>query len=389
MPSLLVISSAPATMVDDRPFLDRKFVDGMRFYCEAWEGQTSCILNMRGDVFPFGQTYAADQLPFDVTILPEGREIAASDLAGHDIVLGSGDDHQYLHLADICSRTGQKLVFIIEYIVETRRQIIFLDRTRSLPRKIYALLWMLRQEHRRRRAFRLADGIQANGYPAMQAYGPMNPNTVMYLDNRVGEQLLATEAEMAARERRLTAGAPLRLVHSGRLEPMKGSHDLIPIARRLARGGIDFELNIFGAGSLEPEIREGIARHDLQGRVVLNGVVDFETELVPFARENADIYLSCHRQSDPSCTYIESMGCGLAVAGYSNRMWSALCSASGAGWAVPLGNADALADAIAQAARDRQALAACCEAARSFAGAHSFEREFRKRTDHLVRTVGA
>ena len=44
------------------------------------------------------------------------------------------------------------------------------------------------------------------------------------------------------------------------------------------------------------------------------GVVDFETELVPFTRQNADIFLGCHRQSDPSCTYLEAMGCGVAVA---------------------------------------------------------------------------
>jgi hypothetical protein len=104
---------------------------------------------------------------------------------------------------------------------------------------------------------------------------------------------------------------------------------------------------------------------------------------MPFAQEHADIYLSCHRQSDPSCTYIENMGCGLSVAGYANNMWSSLCDASGAGWAVPLGNAEALADSIAASSEDRNRLAACSDAARNFAGKHSFEREFRRRVDHL------
>ena len=115
----------------------------------------------------------------------------------------------------------------------------------------------------------------------------------------------------------------------------------------------------------------------------LNGAVDFESELVPFARQHADVYLSCHRQSDPSCTYIENMGCGLAVNGYANRMWSALCRESNAGWVAPLGDAQALADTIVDAAADRQRLITSCRAARRFAGQHSFETEFSRRIEQL------
>ena len=383
MTSLLVISSAPATLVDKQPFLDIKFVEGMRYYNDLWDGPVSCILKLRDGTFPFGQTYAPDQLPFNVTLLPANKSIGAEEISGHDIILCGGDNHEHLHLADICRDVRKKLVFIIEYIPETRRQIIFLDPSRSLPRKLYSLLWTMKQERRRRRAFRIADGIQANGYPAFSLYSPMNANPMMYLDNRVGKNLLATETEMEARQQRLLSGAPLRLLHSGRLEHLKGSQDLVPIARRLAAKGVDFTLDIFGTGSLEDEIRKGIAEHGLKDRVRLNGAVDFESELVPFAREHADIYLSCHRQSDPSCTYIENMGCGLAVIGYANRMWSALREESHAGWTAPLGDTGALADAIAEAATNRHDLAGSCRAARSFAGQHSFENEFQRRIQNL------
>ena len=383
MTSLLVISSAPATLVDKQPFLDIKFVEGMRYYNDLWDGPVSCILKLRDGTFPFGQTYAPDQLPFKVTLLPANKSIGAEEISGHDIILCGGDNHEHLHLADVCRDVRKKLVFIIEYIPETRRQIIFLDPSRSLPRKLYSLIWTMKQERRRRRAFQIADGIQANGYPAFSLYSPMNANTMMYLDNRVGKNLLATETEMEARQQRLLSGAPLRLLHSGRLEHLKGSQDLVPIARRLAAKGVDFTLDIFGTGSLEDEIRKGVAEHGLQDRVKLNGAVDFESELVPFAREHADIYLSCHRQSDPSCTYIENMGCGLAGIGYANRMWSTLCRESNSGWVAPLGNSQALADAVVEAAKNRQRLAASCRAARNFAGQHSFESEFRSRIEHL------
>jgi glycosyltransferase involved in cell wall biosynthesis len=384
MRKLLIISSAPAHLKNGKPFLDKKFIEGMQFYSTAWEGPVACILRESGNAFAFGQVFDVDQLPFEVTILPKGSRIEAEALQGADVILCSGDNHEYLHLADVCKKSAQTLVYTIEYILETRRQIVFLDRAKSLPKKIYSFLWNVKQERRRKKAFRAAAGLQANGYPASAAYTPINANTVRYLDNRVGSDLMATSGEIAARANRLNDDAPIRLVHSGRLETMKGSHDLIPIALRLKEKGINFELNIFGTGSLETEIQKDIEQHGLQDNVKLNGAVDFETELVPFSREHADIYLSCHRQSDPSCSYIENMGCGLAVAGYSNRMWSALCADSHAGWVVPLGDTAALADAIAQAAADRSDLITRGTNALEFAQAHSFEHEFKRRINHLA-----
>lgn len=383
MRSLLVISSAPATMVDGLPFLDKKFVEGMRLYASLWDGPVTCLLKTSEEAVPFGKVFDPGSLPFRIDFLAPNRPVGTAQLAGHDVVLCSGDNHEYLHLAELCRKAQVKLAYIIEYIPETRRQNIFLNRGASLPKKLHSLAWTVLQERRRRKAFGLADGIQANGYPAHAAYRPINPNTMMYLDNRAGAALMATDAELEARAQRLSGGAPIRLLHSGRLEPMKGSHDLIPVARRLAAAGVEFELDIFGTGSLEGEIRKGIAENGLEEKVRLHGVVDFETELVPFARSRSDIYLSCHRQSDPSCTYLENMACGLAVVGYENRMWAALCADSAAGWTAPLGRVEALAAAIGAAAADRGRLAGICRIARDFARANSFEHEFGRRIAHL------
>ena len=387
MARLLVLSSAPVVPMDGGHLLDIKFVEGMRLVRDLWDGPVGCLLRAQDHAFPFARTYAPGELPFDLTVLPREKAIGPEDIAGHDVIQCSGDSYDALHLPDLCREKGIKLVYVIENIPRTRQQIIALDTERSLPGKLRGIVWVMTREPRRRRAFRKADGLQANGYPAFSLYGPLNSNTMMFLDNRVSADLLATAEEMAAREARLAGGAPLRLVHSGRLEPLKGAQDLVPVARRLASRGVDFTLDIFGTGRLEGEIGRQIAAHGLQDRVRLHGAVDFATELVPFSRKNADIYLSCHRQSDPSCTYVESMGCGLAVAGYDNRMWSALCSASGAGWSAPLGRAAALADVIARVARDRQEAVRACRAAQGFAAAHAFEHEFRKRIAHLAALV--
>lgn len=388
MGRLLVISSAPAEAAGGLLRLDVKFVEGMRFYAEGWKGGVDCLVPTSAAALPFAAEYRAEALPFGLRLLAPGARPGAEDLAGYAAVLCSGDNPAYLHLAEAAAGLPVRLYYIIEYILETRLQILRLDPGASGLRKLRRALWTLAQERRRRRAFRRAAGLQANGYPAAAAYRRLNPNTLFYLDNRIGAALVATEAEMAARRAHLLSGGRLRLLHSGRLEPMKGAQDLVPVAAALKRAGVDFELSIFGSGSLEAEIRAGIRREGLEAQVLLRGTVDFETGLVPFARTEADIFLSCHRQSDPSCSYLENMGCGLAVAGYRNRMWSALCAASGAGWAVPLGDAGALAAALIDLAGRRQEIAEKAAAARDFARAHLFEAEFARRLAQLAGQPG-
>ena len=391
-PSLLVISSAPGRQVGDRLELDRKFVDGMTLYAQGWGGPVACLLRGPDNPdapAPFTGRYDAADLPFAVHLRPARHAITAADLAGHDAILASGDNADYLHLADLVADRGGKLFYTIEYIPETRRQIVRLDRSRSLLRRLRSLWWLAGQERRRRAAFARAAGVQANGAPAYEAYRGLNPATLMYLDNRMDETLLATPTERAARAARLAAGAPLRLIHSGRLEPMKGSQDLIPVMLDLRARGVTATLDIFGAGSLEGELSRAVATRGLDDRVRLHGAVDYATALVPFARQNADIFLSCHRQSDPSCSYLENMGCGLAVVGYDNRMWAALSRDSLAGWTAPLGRPAGLAACIAAADADRAGLAATCGRAHDFAARHLFAGEFARRLEQIRAACGA
>jgi len=149
----------------------------------------------------------------------------------------------------------------------------------------------------------------------------------------------------------------------------------------LRAAGVRATLDIFGAGSLRASTAEAAAAFG--GAVTLHDPVDFETRLVPLSRRTADIFLSCHRQSDPSCSYIEAMGCGLAVAGYGNRMWTRMQAESGAGVMAPLGDVAALAAAIAALDRDRPTLADACDRSLAFAKAHDFPTEFARRMDHL------
>jgi colanic acid/amylovoran biosynthesis glycosyltransferase len=389
MNKLLVISSAPVQQEGDTFLLDAKFLEGMRAYCTGWDGPVQCILQKTGGRVPFGSRVHASDLPFKLTVLAPEITVGQELVADFDVVLCSGDSHRYLHLAGLFEGTQTRIFYIIEYILETRLQIIRIGAARNQLQKAASTLWTRHQERRRRRAFKQAYGVQANGYPAAAAYGPLNGNTLRYLDNRVGQAQLASSVQMDARQTYLDGSGPLRLIHSGRLAPMKGSQDLVPIARALRDKGVDYRLDVFGSGTLEDTIRAEVIQAGLQDRVHLHGTVDFQSELVPFTRDNSDIFLSCHRQSDPSCSYLEAMGCGVAVVGYSNRMWQALQGQSEAGWVAPLGDAEALATLIADAAADRAEVARRCSAARSFAQDYSFETEFGRRIAHLTSNAGA
>jgi colanic acid/amylovoran biosynthesis glycosyltransferase len=373
MAHLLMIAPAPVIDRGDQLALDVKFVEGMRLHQAYWPSRITCLLRRGAGAIPFGRDYPRDALPFDLSLLDPEEPLTDRHLSGADLIYAGADDFRCLDLHRQL-RPGQKLVHAIEYTQETRLQILNLDRSRSTLSRLKGRVWLMQQERKRRRAFRAADGLHSNGYPAHDLYGPLNRDALFYLDGRMTDDLFATADEMDARAAHLAGGGPLRLVYSGRLETLKGAQDLVPVARRLIDRGVRFTLDI--------------ARLPDPAQVRMHGAVDFETALVPFTRTNADLFLGCHRQSDPSCTYVEAMGCGVAVASYENRMWAGLNGQAQAGWGAPLGDVQGLADRIADVADDRAAVTRACRNAWDFSKAHGFQPEFQRRMQHLAHIAG-
>lgn len=379
---LLKIASAPVIDHGDRVILDVKFAEGITEQIARWDGPVECILWRGATTIPFPVEVERASLPWKLTTLPAGARLPDDIGAGFDLVSAAGDMADVLHLA-APGRTP--VVYAIEYTHQTRCDILALDESIGTLRRLRRRLWLEQQERRRITAFRNAAAIQSNGYPAARAYAGLAEDIFIYHDNRMTTDRFVTEAEQDARLARLADDGPLRIVHSGRLDPMKGAQDLIPVASRLAAQGLPFTLDIFGDGALRPQIEAQVAAMGLSDRVRLHGNVDFATELVPWQRRNADIFLSCHRQGDPSCTYIESMGCGLPVIGYANEMWGPLSRESSGGWAEPLGDTEALARRIATT--PRPTLAKTAKDAATFARRHDFHSEFKGRMDHLARVA--
>lgn len=352
----------------------------MQLHAAQWDGPLTCVLWENDLPNPFGREIGAESLDFQLIVLPKGAPLP--EIAGIGMGYLAADMVQFPQIAADLKARGIPFVASLEYTLQTRMEIIRLDASLSLLRRLRRMVWQAGYERRLRRGLRQAAGVQFNGWPAKAAYQHLTPRPHLYLDNRMSADLMVTPAEEASRSTYLREAAPLRLIHSGRLEPMKGAQDLLPVMRALARENVPATLDIYGGGSLAGELRAGLA--EFNGQVRLHDPVDFRTVLVPANRSEADIFLSCHRQSDPSCSYIEAMGCGLSVAGYDNQMWQALQAASNSGAIAPLGQPEALAARIAAWHRDRAALDLSCKTAADYAREHDFEREFTGRMQHLA-----
>ena len=153
-------------------------------------------------------------------------------------------------------------------------------------------------------------------------------------------------------------GKKLRLTFSGRLSLMKGVDDLLNVAQHL-RKMLDgwFHLSICGEGEYASQLHKDIRANELENFVTMRGTMDFKTQLVPFVTNETDIFVCCHRQGDPSCTYLETMACGVPIVGYANDAWEQLSHHSNSGWVTKLGDPEMLAYKIASLNREPETIA--------------------------------
>lgn len=387
-PCLTLIPSVPVWADGDTFVFDRKFHDGLLHYVAAWPGRVRCLA-WRGAtaLSGFGAVRArAADLPFDIELLEAHEAIAPAHLQGATVVLAAADDHRQLHVAGLCRERGIRCVYVIEYIPETRHQINRLEAPNAFVRWRRDL-FLRGRERARHAAFAACDGLQANGMPAHEAY-QSHGNCLLYFDTRMGRRSLISDAALQSRLATLAQPRPLRLAFSGRLIAMKGADHLVDVAARLQARGVACEWTIYGAGELDSAMRAKVRRLGLAHIVQFPGAVDFDAELIPAIQSRCDLYVMLHRQGDPSCTYLETLSCGIPIVGYENRALGGLLRAADIGVGVPMDDIDGVVDALARLDVDRGAIARMSRAALAFARGHAFEDTFQRRVDHLVQLAG-
>jgi colanic acid/amylovoran biosynthesis glycosyltransferase len=382
---LLLLPSVTAWRVNGNLYFDRKFYDGLSLYSETWPGDIRVGIRIDSGPPPkFGLIeYDEQGACAKFVFLGTDEVIRETHLKDVDVVLASADNHKNFHVASLCQKLSVVCIYGIEYILETRLQILRI--TAGNPLQLAkSSIWLLYAELRRRNALKWADSIQANGVPAYDAYSGLVRNPLIYFDTRIEKGMDITGAELDERLSYLDRNEPLRLGFSGRLIGIKGADHLVELGRVLHERGVPFSLDIFGDGELLPEMNAKIGDYGLSAQVRLHGAVDFKNELVPYVKKNIDLFVVCHRQSDPSCTYLETYACGVPIAGYDNKAHVGILAAHDVGWQVRMNDVTGLADLIADLHSSREGIKAKSRAAVQFAMDNNFETTFNRRILHCI-----
>lgn len=382
---LVVISPLKGfTLPSGKIMLTEKFVDGMKLYKELWDGPILHLCEPAG--------HPSDNLDnievptrnrdFDTICAPMTNDMLRRSIPKRSLVLTSVGE-KFNSVSAICRELGVPCVYVTEYNLRTRHQIVK-EYQRSFAHGVWGTLKQTKQESAQRRAIAIANGVQCNGLPTYVDYKDLTPRAHLFFDSRTDSSMLSNADSIARKSFDLRQGRKLHLVFSGRINLMKGVDDLIRVARSL-RGSIGdrFHMSICGDGEYASQLRKEITEEGPADLITMKGPLDFKTELLPFVTNEADIFVCCHRQGDPSCTYLETMACGVPVVGYDNDAWRELSLFSKTGRATPLGNPSALARAIADLYAAPDAIELESRRSLDFAKEHTFEKTFKRRTDHL------
>ncbi|MBD1913653.1 MULTISPECIES: glycosyltransferase [unclassified Leptolyngbya] len=381
-PTLALIPNFKIKLLpNDQIIITRKFIEAVLMYESLWNGRVKVLIEEeKNGVDEVDQKVMnRHDLPFEMEFVPYDSPNLIEYLKGC-VVIGSVDYHQN-HLSQLCREHGIPCIYTAEYTLKTRQQIIAVSTTNPLKR-LRQNLWAQQQEKRQRRAIALADGLQCNGFPIFEEYRSINSHPMLYLDTRITEDMMATQDDVEKRAFYRSDTEPLQLVFSGRLNHMKGADHLIEVAQQLKRLHVPYHLYISGAGVLEEPMKQRIQQESLGNEITMLGVPDFKSEFFPFVKSKMDLFICCHRQGDPSCTYIETMSAGVPIVGYGNEAFEKLSNNSHAGWVVPLNRPDLLARQVANLNKNREEITTKAMTAQKFAQEHTFLETFRRRVEH-------
>lgn len=383
-PLLTIIPSVPVWTKGENLCFDRKFYDGLVLYTQLWPGMVTCVMaSSASPLSGFGVVEAKPaDMPFTCIALKKNEIVGKEHIRNATIVLASADAHDQLHIAALCRENGVKCVYVIEYIPETRQQIVALD-NRNPAVLLRQNLYLKLNERKRRKAFELCDGLQCNGAPAFNEYREI-PNRLLYFDTRVSKKQIIGDDELETRLATLRTKRPLRLAFSGRLVAMKGADHLVQLALKLKKLNLTFHLSIYGAGDLETEMTRFIERNELLEMVTMEGAVDFHRQLLPDLKEKVDLFVALHRQSDPSCTYLETLSCGVPIVGYRNKAFAGILDLADVGWGIKPDDLDAVSWMLLRLDLAREEIAEKSRNAVALGRQHDFETTYRNRIDHLL-----
>jgi colanic acid/amylovoran biosynthesis glycosyltransferase len=367
----------------------KKWLDEILLYAKFWPGKLRLLIEQSFEYKEPLETiqFKPEELPFTLEVVTYNK-LDYSTLLNQTSIVSTPVGYQHNDIGNLCKQISIPCIYCTEYTLKTRRQII--DTTTQNPLlKFRRYLWEQKQEQKQLTAIASADGVQCNGTPTYEIYSQVNSNAYLYFDNRITDRILAKPGDI---ENRLMSffvekKRPLGLLFSGRLTRMKGADQLIDVADELKQLGIRFHMYICGEGELKSLMNQRIEAKGLSDCITMKGMLKFSTELIPLVKKSADLFVCCHPQGDPSCTYIETMACGVPIIGYANEALTGIIRYSGVGWTTPLNQPKLLAQKIAEISNNFNSIREMSFQALDFAKLHTFEHTYKSRVEHLYQTM--
>lgn len=372
MRRLAVVLAGPLIARDDAVLMPDKLYEGLVAYARLWPGIVG-VVAPRTEHDPSGnlgqQWRELRTAPFEVHL--------GEDVPSMLETLNPAVSLVPLAAAGVASCLRAPVVLAAEksalerYRLAAAMGLTFSARARGLAA-------IARNHHRDVAAVRGAAGIQCNGYPVWEALGRHSSNALLYFDTRL------TAAAVQAAAPRPHTERPLRLAFSGRLSPEKGPAVALDVQRRLSRRGLGTTLKVFGAGPQEEQLKA----ENVPG-VTFEGPLSFDPDWIDRVTREVDLFVLPHPQGDPAGTYLEGAGLGVPFAAFANAAAASLARRHGVGWCVPIGRTDKLAALVAGLDADTDRVTQAGQRGHYFMTAHSFEREFERRVEHLLACASA
>jgi colanic acid/amylovoran biosynthesis glycosyltransferase len=368
--------------------INRKFHTGMVEYTRRLRNPVVCILPRQARADLDVIEVPRNELPYGVYPV-ESRNVNSGDMPILDrtirnsAVVYCGPAENLNHrVASLCLRHHVPYIVVTEFTLRTECDILYAS-TSSRPRRWWREL-KLQYAHRKERwLVAHAKEVHANGYPTFVEYARTNPDRILFFDSRVSSSDVVAAEAMDKRLAGLRQGKrEPRLIYSGRYHPMKGVLNVIKAGIELRRRRIEFRLDLFGSGDLKSRMVELVRSARAEPYIFVNDPVPFSPDLLEITRQ-CDVFLCCHVQGDPSCTYLETFAGGVPIVGYANEMWSPLCRESGGGILVETRDPADLAQAVVRLLSNFDQLRTLSVNARNFAARHTMEDEWEIRCRRL------
>lgn len=202
-----------------------------------------------------------------------------------------------------------------------------------------------------RMAYRLRGRALLRGAAAVLATSDLEAriirSTDALLDVRVVAPGIAVPERPTANYHQAGESRPLRIVFLGRVEPIKAVPVLLAAVAQLKQGGGDVQLDVLGSGArgYMEELRERASRLGVEENVVWHGYQGGDAKTAVMRRSNV-LALPSYSENH-GFSAVEAMALGLPVVVSDGVGVAETLRRYGAGTVVPVGDAEALASALA------------------------------------------